>query len=311
MAGQTGTNAYLAFKAEPVSIGVPDATVTGAAKFLINRMQAPALTQATIRPGGIFSDGQRRRPRGGSHSANFSVIGDLAYGDHDAMLQAAVRGTYATDVLTPGVPLVRRSYTFEVYEADIDRTTLTKGGRVAGFIQRGAPDQPITHEYPIVGITQQLLASGASPFYTSPTAPSDDYMTAADAAIEIDGVAAATVTGWEVNLANGMRVVPIVGTKFSPDVYDGLLGLTGSITLLRDTANISVQQSYLDNTPMDLQVTASDEEGNMYEFLYGNLFITSFTQALGDDGPETVTANFEGGKEGANAIVQITRTAAA
>lgn len=311
MAGQTGQNVYVALKAEPVAIGVPDVTVTGAAKFLLNAGPALRLAQALIRPGGIFSDGQRRAPRGGSHSVSGSLVGDLTYGDHDIILAASVRGTYSTNVLTPGVPLVRSSYTIETREADVDVSTLSKGCRIGGFTQNGAPDSPITMEYPVVGITQSQLTGASSPFYTTPTEPDDDYMTATDAVIQIDGVTQATLTAWSVTVENGAQTVPIVGTKFSPDVYDGNLGLTGSITLIRDTANLALQASYIANTTIDLKVTAENLGGDAYEFLYQNLFLTDFTMPLGDDGPMIVTIPFEGGKSGADPIVQVTRTPAA
>lgn len=311
MAGQTGQNVYVALKAEPVSIGVPDVTVTGAAKFLINRGPALRLAQTLIRPGGIFSDGQRRAPRGGSHSVSGSLVGDLTYGGgHDTMMVASLRGAYAANVLTPSVPLVRSSYTIELYEADVDVSTLSKGCRIGGFTQRGAPDQPITMEYPVVGITQTQLTGASAPFYTTPTEADDDYMTATDAVIQIDGVTAVTLTGWEVTVENGAQTVPIVGTKFSPDVYDGNLGLTGSISLIRDTANLALQASYISNTTVDLKVTAENVGGDTYAFLYQNLFLTDFTAPLGDDGPMIVTIPFEGGKSGVDPIVQVTRTTA-
>src|SRR4051812_26227036 len=174
---QSGKNVYAALLAE-TTLGVVPGTLTGGKKFPINRQTAPSLGQALIRPGAITSDGQNRRPRGGSHSVTGSLLGDLIYGAHDDALQAALRGTYATDILNPG--LVKRSYLVDVVEQDTDPSPLSKGCRFGGYTRRGAPDQPITMESPLVGITQEVRETTASPVLTTPTDPSEDYMTATD-----------------------------------------------------------------------------------------------------------------------------------
>lgn len=300
---QSGKNVYAALLAETV-LGVVPGTLTGGKMFPINRQTAPALNQALIRPGAITSDGQNRRPRGGSHSVTGSLIGDLIYVAHDDVLQAAMRSTYATNVLNPG--LTKRSYLVEVYEADDDISTLSKGCRIGGFTQRGAPDQPITMEYPLVGITQEVRVAGAAPVLTTPTPAAEDYMTTTDVAIEIDGSPVLSLLGWEASAPNGAAGVPVVGSKFSPEIFTGNLDLTGSITALRDGA--ALQQKYIANDPVDLVITATDVVGNLMIFRYLNLLLTNFTQALGDDGGETVTVPFTGGKFGTDPVVQIERT---
>lgn len=303
---QSGKNVYAALLAE-TTLGVVPGTLTGGKKFPINRQTAPSLQQALIRPGAITSDGQNRRPRGGSHSVTGSLLGDLIYTGHDDALQAALRGTYSSDILNPG--LVKRSWLCEVVEQDIDVSTLSKGCRIGGYTQRGAPDQPITMEYPLVGITQEVRTAGASPVLTTPTEPSEDYMTATDAAIEIDGSPVLVLTGWEANVPNGAAGMPVVGSKFSPDIFTGNLDLTGSMTMVRESA--ALQSNYIANDAVDLVITASDLAGNLMIFRYKNLLFTGFTQALGEDNGEIVTIPFTGGKFGSDPIVQIERTAAA
>lgn len=303
---QSGKNLYAALLAE-VTLGVVPGTLTGGKKFPINRQQAPALNQATIRPGAISSDGQNRRPRGGSHSVTGSLTGDLIYAAHDDVLQAALRSTYATDILNPG--LAKTSWLVEVTEQDIDVSTLSKGSRIGGYIQRGAPDQPLTHEYPLVGITQEVRTGAASPVLTTPAEPSEDYMTTTDVAIEIDGAPILSLTGWEASVPNGAAGQVVVGSKFYPDIFTGNLDLTGSITAIRESATL--QQKYIANDPVDLVITATDLEGNLMIFRYLNLLLTGFTQALGEDNGMLVTIPFIGGKFGADNIVQIERTDAA
>lgn len=301
---QNGMDVYAALKLESV-LGTPPAA-TGAVKFPINRQQAPKLNQAQINSGAIRSNGQRLRPRGGSHSVTGSLIGDLTY-EHVDVLMAALRASaWATDVLTPGI--AKSSWTVEVYEQDIDVTTRSKGCRFGGYTQRGAPDQPVTHEYPLVGITQDVLTTTSAPFYTSPTDPSDDYMTTTDVAITIGGSPVASLTGWEVTATNGPSTTPVVGGKLSPDVSQNNLALSGSISMVRETA--AMQQSYIANDPIDLAITSIDEAGNTFLFEYLNLFLADFTQPLGDDGLMIVTIPFTGGEYQGDPSVRITRTPA-
>lgn len=304
---QNSQNVYMALKAETTP-GVKPVVVTGAKKFPINRMTAPTLEQATIRPGRINSDGQMRRARGGSHRVSGSPIADLIFGVHDDVLQAALRSpAWATDVLTPGT--VSPSYCVEIAELDDDISTLSLGCGIGGYIQRGAPDQPITHEYPLVGFTQEVLTGASSPFYPTPAEASEDYMTTVDAAIEIDASPVAIVTGWETTVPNGAAGLKVVGSKYTPKIFYNNLDLTGSISMVRDTA--TMQQKYIANTPVDLVITASDLAGNLMIFRYRNLLLGGFTQPLGEDGAEVVTIPFTGGKYGSDPIVEIERTAAA
>lgn len=306
MAMQDGRSLYAALKAE-TTLGVVPAVVTGAKKFPINPGSGLTLAMAEILSGAITGDGEERRPRSGSHSVSGTLDGDLTY-EHVDVLEAGMRTTWASDILDPVVPLVKRSYTIEVYEPDIDVSTLSKGCRVAGYRQSGAPDQPIRMSYPVVGITQEVRETTSAPFYTTPTEPSDDYMTTTDAAIEIDGSPVLVLTGWDASVGNGAATRPVVGSKFSPDVFTNLLGLNGSITALRESADL--QKKYIANDPVDLVITASDLAGNLLIFRYLNLLLRGFTQGIGEDNGETVTIPWRGGKFGGVSAIQIERTPA-
>lgn len=301
--GQTGKNYYVAIKAEPVSIGTPDVTVTGAAIMRLNAMTSPHLAQAVINDPEIRSDGLTSMPRLGTQAGDWTVPSALRYTEHDAYLQAALRGTYATDVLVPG--LTRRSYTVEVREKDIGQSVLSKGGRFGGFRLQGAPDAPGLLDYPFMFIKQSVPAAGAA-FYTSPTLGTTEMMVATDAAIEIDGSPVLDLTGFDITVNNGLSLAKVVGSPYSPDVYEGSFSISGTLSALRSSA--ARQAAYLAGTPFEFKVTFSDPAGNLMEFLFPNVLASDFSLPLGNDGPAVASFPIVGGVVGTDALVQITKT---
>jgi hypothetical protein len=300
-------NYYVAIKAEPVSIGVPDATVTGAAKMRLNALTAPELAQALINPGEIRSDGKTPLPRLGSKSGTATLPADLRYTEHDPYLEAAVRSTWATDTLVSGV--TKRSYTIETYEQDIDTSVLSKGFRFGGFRISGAPDEPVHIEYPGMFIDQAVLGTGASPFYTSPTLGTTDYMVVTDCVIEVDSVPVLDLTSFDFTFDNGLSLQKVVGSKLSPNVYADNSKITGSISALRTSA--ARQSAYLAGTQFAFVVTCEDPDGNQMVFTFPNVLGTNHSLPLGNAGPPVVSIPVVGGVVGTDEMVQIDRVDAA
>jgi len=301
--GQTGKNYYVAIKAEPVSIGVPDVTVTGAAKMRLNAFTAPHLAQALITPGEIRSDRRTNLPRLGTQAGDATLPADLRFTEHDSYLEAALGGTWATNVLVAG--LTRRSYTAETYETDIDTSVLSKGMRFGGLHLTGAPDEPCHIEYPVAFIKQAVLGTGASPFYTSPTLTTNEMMVATDAAITIDAAPVLDMTAFDLTVNNGLQLAKVIGTPYSPDVYEGALTVSGTISVLRSSA--ARQSAYLAGTPFALVLTFIDPAGKQMIFTFANIIATDFSLPLGNDGPAVATIPIMGGVVGASEMVSITR----
>jgi hypothetical protein len=130
----------------------------GRGEDALNAITRPHLAQALITPGEIRSDGKTAIPRLGTQAGDATLPADLRYTEHDPYLEAALRGTWATDTLVPG--LTRRSYTIETYEQDIDTSVLSKGLPVRRVPPGGAPDEPAHIEYPGMFIKQRCSDRG-------------------------------------------------------------------------------------------------------------------------------------------------------
>jgi hypothetical protein len=299
-------NYYVAIKAEPVSIGVPDVTVTGAKKMRLNEFTAPELARDLITPGEIKSNGQSPRGRPGSVRVQGTLPMDLYYTEADDYFLAAVRATaWVSNVLTPGV--TARSHTIELRDQDLGASYLTNGWRFGGFRISGAPDEPIKVEFPGMGIKQPVPTVGAA-FYDTPSLSTTDYMDAVSCVIEVDGSPVLDVTSFDFTFDNGLSVAKVVGSPYSPNVYAENATLSGSLSALRTTIARSV--AYINATDFDFVVTGEDPAGNQMVFTFKNLLYTSDSQPMGNAGPPIQTLNVVGGQVGSDNMVEIERVAA-
>lgn len=99
MAGQTGKNLLVAYKAE-TTLGVAP-TASGATRFRPNPGAGLSLKRATIRSNEIRADLKTSMPRLGSKRVDGSYPADLSVGTFDPLFEAVTRGTWtAANVIT-------------------------------------------------------------------------------------------------------------------------------------------------------------------------------------------------------------------
>lgn len=104
MANQTGKNILVSYKVE-VTTGV---AVTGASgiQFRTNGGGGLQMTRATINPNEVRADGKTSMGRLGSKTVAGTLAGDLSLGTFDTLLEAGLRGTWATaTAITQAVPV--------------------------------------------------------------------------------------------------------------------------------------------------------------------------------------------------------------
>jgi hypothetical protein len=293
MAYQSGHNVAANVKLE-TTFGIKPVVVTGATRFRWNPSAGLRLGQVLITPSEIRSDGNSSAARNGSRSVTGSLVCDVTYGGAvDLGLEAAHRGTWATDVLSTANPPTPRSFTIEEVETDIDATSVYKGCRFGGYTLTLAPDQPATLEFPVVGADAEVLTGGAAPYFTPVTPTTTDMMVATDAAISVDGVAVVEFSACSITLDNGAAGVPLIGTNITPEVWTNNNRVNGSITTLRQS--VVRQQAYLDGTEFELSVILSDVAGNTIEFTVPRCLFTDYTKNMGADGPLMVTMPWTAG----------------
>lgn len=193
--------------------------------------------------------------------------------------------------LKNGATLIRSSYAFEEYFTDLDESELFVGCRVTSLRLTFQPNAVVRVEIGVVGQTSSIIPAGASaPNFTSPTEYVSIGLVSADALIFIAGAAIATVTGGELLFDLGAEGEEVVGSTFTPDVYEGQMKVTGQITAIRTALTGSHLARFLaetDNVEFSLMFV---EPGAVAPIPFVHFFIsrvkyTGDTKNLGGTGP--------------------------
>lgn len=138
-------------------------------------------------------------------------------------LKKAVNGTTPTSY----------SYAVEQYDQDIDLTELFLGCKVVGVRLSFRPGEMAQATFTLMGADRTALATGTSPFYTSPTLTTTLGLVADDSSIRYNGAAVTTFTGFELNFEITARGEPVIGSLVTPGIFDNDMRVTGTLTGLR------------------------------------------------------------------------------
>lgn len=259
--------------------------------------------QAGIRVGDVF----RVTATGGANdninaqvravTTHTLTVNDAAYTVEAGPITSFVfsRGKKISNGTTP----IRNSFYIDQYLQDIDVSTVFGGCRFTGFDLRGTPNGMAELTVGVMGMSATALASGASPYYTTPTEYTSDSLVMADAVIAFAGSTDVTVlTAVEVSYQINTATLPVIGSTTTPDVFDGEARLTGSVTMLvEDLDNLS---NYTNETELELFILLQENEAVPKDYigLYIPLLkIGSLEAPLGGDGAMTETIQWEAGMQ--------------
>jgi hypothetical protein len=217
----------------------------------------------------------------------------------NAVADSAFNFTIAKKLVQPAVP-VRRSFTFEEYDADVDLTEQATGCRIGSVKITGQPDGMCLIEFGIVGADLNPLATGASPYYTAPTLTTSIALTMADATIRYGGSDITTLTAFEVTLDLTPKTQPVIGALVTPDIFENPATVSGSVSGVRsDFTNLS---RFIAETELELQVLMVEPESEPKDFIslwLPRIKLTGVDKGFGGDGAMIETLPFMvGPKEG-------------
>lgn len=173
--------------------------------------------------------------------------------------------------------LLKRYFTIEEYESDIDQSTvLTDFVWGTGKLSM-ATDGLLRFDPGGVGTgAAQALTTGASPFFTAPTAPNDVPFSVVDATIRFGGTDLVELTSFDLSLDIQPNAPSTFGSgnqKYSPDVFTGPLKVGMNITMLRKS--LAIFSDFLAETPYSLNVLAVDNMAEPKDFL--SITVPNFT----------------------------------
>jgi hypothetical protein len=278
-----------------VTAGPPGTIVRAAGSWITDGVRVGDVVKLNA-TGGVAANNNRNLRVVGVTALTLTVAETL-------VVDATPRTTYtliiAKKVTQPTVP-VRRSFTFEEYESDVDLTGQFTGCRISSMHIVGGPDGMATIEFGIVGSTMLPLTTGTSPFFTAPTLTTSIGLTMADASIRYAGADIVSLTSFDLTYDLRAATQPVIGATTTPDVFDNPATISGSISGIRqDFTNIT---RALAETELELQVlmvAPMSEPKDFISLWLPRIKITVPDKSYGNDGALIETMPFMvGPKEG-------------
>lgn len=260
----------------------------------------------------IRHDGLAVRGRHGTHQTKGDYKGELQFANYDPIFEAVMRGVWTAGGSLGGDILVcplagalqRRYFTVEEYEIDIAASEAYYNCAWSSFDLIMKPNGMIDCNTMWVGTGrttgQDATSASAAPLLTAPVYPLDNVipMASIDAVVELTGASGALeaqldITAFNVKVDLGCVAPPVCASQYSPDVFDGVMKVGGSLTVMR--RDLVPYQQALDEVSITMSATMTVPDGSQIlkitvPFLtYQNAMKSDYKR---DGGPLTVKLDF-------------------
>ncbi len=168
----------------------------------------------TLESAELRSDAETSDFRLGTRSIEGSLSAELTFGTFDDLMAAALRSSWANNVLTAGVK--RQSFTFIDHQADLPegQYTIYRGCEVNTMSLKVSAEGITTVEFGIIGCSMEIadtLPAGAVLKDRTTTAPMDGF----SGSLLEGGKPVSVVTEVDLSVENGIEARYVVGSKFS------------------------------------------------------------------------------------------------
>lgn len=258
----------------------------------------PMIESKEIRADRMTSD-----VRGTILSGEGDVGFEFAPADFDDLLEAALGGTWTTNVLKAGS--VQKSFTMEVGHLGITQYKLITGCLVDKFSLSIKPNAIVTGKYSVIG--KNYAISGATvATSTTPAGGASPYDAQnASTVMKEGGTTTAIITALDFTLDNSAEKATVVGSKNLAGIQFGRSKITGTITALFQDATMMAK--FLAETASSIECTLSNGVKS-HAFKLGNVKYTGAKSDVTAEGLLGISMPFTAlydGVTGSN--LQITR----
>lgn len=220
-----------------------------------------------------------------NNSKNLRVIGVTAtvLTVSEPLITDAVADTTFTITvckrLTQGNPPVRRAFTFEEYDQDIDASQVFDFARVAGMSFKFTPDATVQVTFKMLGVDMQVMTTSSAPYFTSPTVPAGIGLVCVDGKVRVGGTTdSLDFTSLTIDIDMGGFTQPVIGSVVSPDVFLNNAKISGTLEALR--SDMTRVNYFLNETLLDITVLCVEPESEPKDFIS---FYFGATKAMGND----------------------------
>lgn len=235
------------------------------------------------------------------------IAGELSYGTFDDLIEAALCGTWASDVLKTGT--TRRSFAILKRNLDIGVDTLYRGCQVNTLAIACPLTEKITVTFGFIGKSGESYAVPGSATFAAAT--TTDYMTTLDGSLSIGGSAFNAASELNLSIANALEAKYSLFNDEAYAVKIGMIDCTGSLSAyIEDEV---MKGYYRDETEVATSIVLTDmaSSGNSYTIALPSTKFTSATDQDGTDDFSVQQLNFRALYDAtATTEISITRAAA-
>ncbi|SLN31744.1 phage tail tube protein [Oceanibacterium hippocampi] len=301
MAFAAGSRHALAYVAEATFGVTPE---TPAMQELRHTACSLGLAKDSLESNEIRADRQIAFQRHGNRRVTGEIGVEFAYGAFDTLLEAALFGSWSSDVLKAG--MTERSLTIERGFSDIGQYAVHSGSMVSSFSLSVRPNQIVTGSFGILGKEMSLAASPLDASVTA--APANEPFDSFQGTLTEGGGAIAIVTGLDFTLENGLDPAFVIGSASTPRITPGRSRLTGTLSAYFEDETLLAK--FVDETPSAIALTLSGAGGS-YAIAFENVKYTGGSVPADNAGPLALSLPFIALYDAAEqSQVTITRTAA-
>jgi hypothetical protein len=152
------------------------------------------------------------------------------------------------------------------------------------------PERMVTGAFGLIGMSASAF-SGSSVSASPATAVSTNSPFAAfDGEVYEGGTIIAIMTGLNLALANGRILSPVIGSKFSPDVFEGRARVTGDATLFFQDS--TMYDKFVNETSSSIWCKLADPAGNFHNLVMNNVKYTGGDITPPQEGPVPLAMPF-------------------
>lgn len=249
MAFAQGSRTQLAYVAEVTYGTTPGTPAMAAVPFNTHSLD---LAKTRVQSAEITPDRMPRIDRHGQRTVSGDIVVEMRPTDYDWLLEAALFGSFSTDVLNTGTTV--KSFTIEDGALDIGQYRAFSGCMVNTMQMSIAPNQMTTATFGIIG---KNMAQASSPLDASITAasgsePFDSY----SGTISEGGSTIAYVNSIDFTLNNNLNPAFVLGSTTNAQMEFGMSSLEGTMTVYYQDAALITK--FLNETESSLSIVLDD-----------------------------------------------------
>lgn len=194
---------------------------------------------------------------------------EFAPGDFDDLLEAALGGTWTTNVLKAG--LNQHSFTLEEGHLGISEYKLITGALIDKLSLSIKPNAIVTGKFSVIGKSFVINGTTAATGTTAAGGMSAYDAQNSSMVMKEGGVTTAIITGLDFTIDNSTEKATAVGSKNLVGAQFGRSKVTGTLTALFQDATLLAK--FLAETPSSIECKLSNGTQS-HDFLFGNVKYT-------------------------------------